>query len=241
MILPMRAWGIAAIALGVLVACGDDSGNTPIDAPAVDPVDAAVDAPAVTTRIVFLNRNGGTYTVGNFDSVANTQNYSTTTVQAQPYPYGDPEWATTKDCVTALFSPFNVNIVDVDPGAVDHVEVLVTTTPQTFGVQSGTTGIAPATADCSAYERGLALVFATSFGQGGTRLVCEQIASMIAADYGLDWAMHCPDVMTYLSNCGDKAFRDVDAMCGEFSARACRCGGTTQNSYRFLAGRLGLR
>jgi hypothetical protein len=242
----MRAWGFASIAVGLLVACGgDDGGGTPIDAP-TNPVDAAVDAMDSdafngATRILFLNRNGGTYTIGANDSVANTQSFSTNPVTAPAYPFGDPEWIATRDCVAALFAPFNVNVVDVDPGAVDHVEILITTTPQTFGLSSGVGGVAPADATCTLLERGFAPVFATQFGQTDTRGVCEVAASMAGIIYGLDWAMHCPDVMTYMSGCGDKAFRDVTAMCGEFQARQCRCGGTTQNSYRLLLGRLGLR
>jgi hypothetical protein len=243
----MRAWGIAfVVAMGLFAACGDDGGNTPIDAPTGDPIDAAVDAPNSDaydgpTRTIFLNRAGGTYTVGANDSVANTQDFTTDPVTAPAYPYGDPEWNATRDCVAALFAPFNVNVVDVDPGAVDHVEILITTSPSVFGFQSGVSGVAPAVPDCHLLERGFSPVFATPFGASGTRAVCEIAASMAGILYGLDWAMHCPDVMTYMSGCGDKAFRDVTAMCGEFQARQCRCGGATQNSYRLLLGRLGLR
>jgi hypothetical protein len=243
----MRAWGLAAVALGVLGGCGGDDGATPIDAPTGDPIDAAVDAGdsdaySGPPRTLFLNRAGGTYNVGPNDSVANTQDFQMSgSVNAPAYPYGDPEWTATRDCVAALFATFNVNVVDVDPGAVDHVEILITTSPQVFGFQDGVSGVAPAAGDCHLLERGLAPVFATPFGASGTRNVCEVAASMAGIIYGLDWAMHCPDVMTYMSNCGDKAFRDVTAMCGEFQARNCRCGGTTQNSYRLLLGRLGLR
>jgi hypothetical protein len=47
--------------------------------------------------------------------------------------------------------------------------------------------------------------------------------------------------MTWRTGCGAKAFRDVDAECGETTARACRCEGATQSSYRRLRDRLGLR
>src|SRR5690606_14824245 len=31
-----------------------------------------------------------------------------------------------------------------------------------------------------------------------------------------------------------KSFQDIDAPCGEYSARACSCGGNTQNSYQHI-------
>jgi hypothetical protein len=45
--------------------------------------------------------------------------------------------------------------------------------------------------------------------------------------------------MTYLSGCGAKTFQDVDAQCGEYSARECMCGGSTQNSVEHLYTTLG--
>ncbi len=240
----MRAWGPATgIVLSsiLLVGCGDGSGdNPPIDA--ADVVDAgSADAYDGPTRTLFLNRAGGTYNVGANDAVANTQGFTQAPVTAPAYPFGDTEWAATRDCVAALFQPFNVTVTDVDPGTVDHVEIIITTTPQVFGFQNGVSGVAPADGTCALLERGFAPVFATPFGPTATQDVCWVAASMAGILYGLDWAMHCPDVMTYLSSCGAKAFRDVSADCGENQARACRCGGTTQNSFRFLLGRLGPR
>src|SRR5687767_4209263 len=114
----MRAWGIATGLTYVLPARGDDGGNTqPIDAPSSDAdavIDAAPNADAYTgaARTLFLNRNGGTYTAGPNDSVANRQDFANMTVSAPAYPFGDAEWTATKDCVTALFAPFRVNVVD---------------------------------------------------------------------------------------------------------------------------------
>jgi hypothetical protein len=241
----MRAWGlVVCTAVFSVIACGGDDGGAVIDAPTGDPIDAPpgnADAYSGPARTIFLNRAGGTYAMGPNDSVANTQNFTDMSVTAPPYPFGDTEWNATRDCVAAIFQPFNVTVTDVDPGAVDHVEILITTTPQLFGFQSGVSGVAPAVANCPLLEKGLAPVFATPFGAAATQEVCHIAASMAGIIYGLDWARHCPDVMTYLSGCGAKSFRDVDAECGELEPRACRCGGTHQNSYRLLLGRLGLR
>ncbi|MBA2538440.1 MAG: hypothetical protein H0V17_02290 [Deltaproteobacteria bacterium] len=45
--------------------------------------------------------------------------------------------------------------------------------------------------------------------------------------------------MTFLSGCGEKSFTDAEVPCGESEARACNCGGNTQNSYAYLADLLG--
>jgi len=40
--------------------------------------------------------------------------------------------------------------------------------------------------------------------------------------------------MTYLLDCGDKSFQNGAYPCGEYEARACNCGGNTQNSYEHI-------
>jgi hypothetical protein len=40
--------------------------------------------------------------------------------------------------------------------------------------------------------------------------------------------------MTYLFGCGDKSFQNVAAACGEYAARGCSCGGSTQNSFAHI-------
>jgi hypothetical protein len=73
------------------------------------------------------------------------------------------------------------------------------------------------------------------------RGICETAAQETAHAYGLDHEYYCPDPMTYLFNCGDKEFRDYDASCGEYSARTCMCGGSTQNSYQRILAEFGAR
>lgn len=48
------------------------------------------------------------------------------------------------------------------------------------------------------------------------------------------------DLMTYLTeNCGPKRYVDQEMQCGEYELRACQCGGSTQNSFAVLLGKLG--
>lgn len=246
-----RSWtareaGPLAAALAVaLTACGGDDGaatDAAVDARADAAIDAAPDAGG-PARVLYLNRGGGTYTYASmvWDAVTDQQGYVERDVTAPPFPHGDAAWTAVRDCVASLFAPFRVDVVDVDPGAVDHVEVVVTTAPAVFGAPTGTASVAPYPAGCPLLERGLAVVFAGTFPAGDTREMCESAAAMAGLAYGLDWGLHCPDVMTWRSGCGAKAFRDVDATCGETTARECRCEGATQNSYRRLRDRLGLR
>jgi hypothetical protein len=59
----------------------------------------------------------------------------------------------------------------------------------------------------------------------------SQLASEIT---GLDHAFDCHDWLSQLSDCGPRSFLDANVNCGDFSARACQCGGTTQNSHQTM-------
>jgi hypothetical protein len=64
---------------------------------------------------------------------------------------------------------------------------------------------------------------------------CDVTGMMIGNTFTLDHAFLCADTMTYLSGCAEpKSYVDMDVACGEFEARACQCGGNTQNSYQTI-------
>ena len=52
--------------------------------------------------------------------------------------------------------------------------------------------------------------------------------------WGLEHEFKCEDPMTYLYGCGEKSFQDGDYPCGEYEARACECGGASQNAYQYI-------
>jgi hypothetical protein len=59
----------------------------------------------------------------------------------------------------------------------------------------------------------------------------------VAHAYGLDHAMNCGEIMSYLRPCGRRRFLDEDLPCGEHDERKCdRSTEMTQNSYRRLMG-----
>jgi hypothetical protein len=71
----------------------------------------------------------------------------------------------------------------------------------------------------------------------------EAIAIVVGQEsahaWGLDHEYKCDDPMTYLNWCGNVQFQDGDYPCGEYSERACSCGGATQNSYQHIMGIFG--
>jgi uncharacterized protein (TIGR03382 family) len=69
--------------------------------------------------------------------------------------------------------------------------------------------------------------------------LCGAVAQEACHVWGLDHELHKDDPMTYLDLGSLKRFQDVDAKCGESTPRNCYCGGTTQNSYQYMADTFG--
>jgi hypothetical protein len=189
-------------------------------------------------RTLFVNFNGGTYTPGSNNSSTNRSSIPTQVSFVPAYEGTATARAQVLDCIRNRFAPFNIVVTDVDPGAAVHVEAVMGGNPQDVGMGSGVGGVAPMNGDCSVVERAVVYSFTKVLGTSPT-VECEVAAQEIAHAYGLDHEMLCSDPMTYLAACGAKQFRDQAASCGEYSARTCMCGGTTQNSYQELLATLG--
>jgi hypothetical protein len=199
----------------------------------------ALALPARATTTLYLNRNGGTYTPGANDSRANTSSVVSSTTVVPAFACGTPAWNEVVACVSGLFSPFDVQVTDVDPGAVPHVELAVGGLPQDVGLPSGVEGVAPFT--CAVVPNAIGFVFSAQVGCASPKELCWVAAQQAGTTFGLDHAYLCQDPMTDLTGCGDKSFQDAAAACGELSARACTCGGSTQNSFQRLLTVLGPR
>jgi len=194
--------------------------------------DVAAAPRAAKARIIYMNRHGGTFTPGWDDSSANSSTipYGTSTIR--PWDVSDAGWQQVMDCMKAEWAPFDVEITDVEPAAsVEYIESVVAGRPQDVGMGSGVGGVSPF--DCGVIERSIVFTFAEVYGNS-YREVCETASQEVAHSFGLDHEYLCEDPMTYLFDCGDKWFQDIDAPCGEYSARSCNCGGSTQNSIRML-------
>ncbi|HTE54218.1 MAG TPA: hypothetical protein VK698_25360 [Kofleriaceae bacterium] len=186
---------------------------------------------------VFLNSEGGIYTPGEpNDSIANV-------TSAPDLPVSIGAWAGSADereallaCVADLFSPFDVLVVDQDPGTAPHIEAVIGGYPSQFGREADVGGLSPLRTDCGVIDGSIVFAFPTVVG--GDRKLCEVVAQEVAHSFGLDHELLCEDPMTYLGGCGDKEFQFRESVCGETEPRDCECS-RTQNSARDLLDRLG--
>ncbi len=170
------------------------------------------------------------------NSMANTSSLIKGSAQLPAYSYGKAHFDQVVDCVREMYEPFGITVVDTDPGTIPHYETIVSGFPTTLGFPAEIGGIAPFS--CDTVPNAVSFVFPGKLG-GDVRSICETVAHESAHPWGLEHTYMCEDTMTYLTGCGAKDFADYEAPCGESSARACRCGGTTQNSYRKLVERFG--
>jgi MYXO-CTERM domain-containing protein len=208
-----------------------------IDHTALPPPEAIEHGGAPT--IFFINKNGGTYIPGNNDARTNRSSIIDQTSTIPAWNVSTSGWNQVKTCMQTLFSRWNVTITDVDPGNTPHFEIVIAGSPQDIGMQQGVGGVSPFTSNCSVIPNSVVYTFAEVYGSA-YRDICETAAQEIAHSFGLDHEYLCEDPMTYLYNCGNKSFQNEDAPCGEYSARQCQCGGSTQNSVEMLDELLGL-
>jgi hypothetical protein len=205
----------------------------PAVVPLEEPVFQSIQfGPGDAPFVIFMNKDGGTYTCGDNDSRSNRSTIACGASPAQvgDWPGSDAEWSQFMACSVDLFSRFNVTVTDVEPASGDYVEAVIGGTPQQVGMGSGVGGVAPY--QCGVIPRAVVYAFADVYFGGGNwwRDVCETAAQEVVHAFGLDHEFLCADPMTYLSGCGEKTFQDVNAQCGEFEPRACDCTGATQNS-----------
>lgn len=251
-----RALTAASAVICMAAACGDAAAPVGEAAPvAPSPPDARpapssphgdmASSPAIAavppTRLIFLHRGPIELRPGIDDPIART---SEVLARASNQPLAlpgfdgtDAQWASIRRCVTNLYGAFDVTVTDQDPGTTPHHLVVVGGRSRGLGLETRTLGGIAAFTGAS---RAPSVVFAFAREQANDpQAVCETIASEVAHAYGLDHVLACDDVMTYLPACGPKAFRAVDAPCGERAARRCASGAPTQNSFAMLRALLG--
>lgn len=199
-------------------------------------------------HLLYLNRDGGRYTRGLDDSSANVSSIvEDGKGDVAAFSGTGDEWAALVACVRRAFDAYDVAVVETDPGAAEHVEVVVSGGDASQVIdQPGQTAyigsIAPSA--CMPIRDAIAFVF-TLGGVGDAGAVqptCETVAAAAANVYGLEWVLEPCDIVTYLSGCAsERTFTDVDAPCGTSSPASCSCGATTQNSHQELLAALGPR
>ncbi len=214
-----------------------DAGTAAADAgvtsDAGGPGDAGLDA-GTPTRVVLNWCDGGctvrpgadNVSLGHSSVVASVRTLSANT-------FDGATRASIVACVQNKFAAYNIDIDD-QPSSAVHREILLGGTSQELGLTTGLSNVSPAS--CDGIDNAYAFVFTQSLSADVTT-VCAITALSIAELLGLDHELSCPDLTSYLSGCGEKSFTDVDAGCGETTARACACG-PSQNSHRLLLERL---
>lgn len=146
-------------------------------------------------------------------------------------------WNFITRCVAKQFAPFDVRVTDVEPPlGTSYVMAVVGGRPKDVGHPYRVGGLAPFNGEV--VPGAVVFAFADEL-RNNSRATCEVVAMEVGHAFGLDHEYACPDIMTYLQGCGHKAFRDLDARCGESAPRTCHGGAATQNSFRHLMAVLG--
>jgi Trypsin len=190
------------------------------------------------TVTVYINRDGGSYTPGEpNDSAQNISSVPQQTLSVPAWDGSEEEWQDLVACVDELFSPFDIEVTDVDPGDASHLEAVIGGDPVEFGLMPTVAGVSPFLSNCGVIDDSIVFVFPSVVG-GDPRRLCETVAQEVAHSFGLDHQYLCEDPMTYLAGCGDKQFLFQESVCGEFEPRDCKCT-RTQNSAQMLLDRVG--
>lgn len=189
---------------------------------------------------VYLERAQVTYIAGADNSASNRSSVvGSGEATVGGFRGGDAAWSQIVACVQNQFSPFNIEVTDVEPAAGEYVEAHFGGTPGQLGLPNGVGGVAPIdNFSCNIIPRAVVYIFSDVLGNSA-QLNCEVAAQEIAHAFSLDHELLCADPMTYLSGCGSKSFQDTNAQCGEFEPRQCNCGRATHNSVQLMLQKIG--
>ncbi len=215
-------------------------------APAKDglplPVEYVPEAPSTAfgdeiSNIIFLNRCAGGCRVfpgARSDARANTSSIIDEESVVTQFEHGDDAWNAVVACVKETYAPYNVVVVDEDPGPnVIHHEAIVAGSPSDIG-KTGIGGVAPGSLGCDPQNNVITFTFANIYGANNPLRICATVAQETAHAFGLDHAFDCSDPMTYLGGCGQQFFRNKMMPCGRFTEEPCACSGLAQNSHVVL-------
>ncbi len=222
-----------------------------LTAPALARADGAVEVPRTggpTPTVLYLDRcpPGCTITTGATDD-ARTDTSSAVPIGGtlSPLPRLDLAWASLVLCLGETFGPYGIELATEEPGPdVEYVEVKISGFPEELGLPTGTRGLAPRADDCTPVRRGLAFVFGNLWDLNdivdAPVELCGHVAHQVGHLLGLDDARQCRDPMVAGDACTPRRFVDQDVPCGDGAgARACACGGATQNGHAVLRDRFG--
>jgi len=202
-----------------LVACGGEGGA---------PADATC-RPAV----LYLNRTGGAFDRGPVDNASLNQSVLLDgPMVLAPWPHDELDWQSTSRCIRDALAPFPIQITETDPGAVAHVEIVFTT--EYWAGPAGTTMIVP---DSCRPGHQVEFVFGNALATDvrACQMAMIGFAQMTAL---LSVGDNCRDLLDLSMDCvASRSFVDETVSCVDAADQpvACRCGGTTQNTFRELS------
>jgi len=200
------------------------------------------------------------------NSINNTWPIPVSSGTLSAFPFGDAAWQQVVDCVKDTFSPYNIRITDVNPGSVNHFEIMIAGLSTELGMSPDYGGVAPGGCTTSYMDNALVFDFAKVWSRGATTCdaACiEDICSTAAQEIGhvwksMDHVIIAADPMTYYPYDGRRYFNNIAAQCGSdcTSGRApntgevcdgpdgqnhsCRCTHLeTQNSYDVITSLFG--
>jgi hypothetical protein len=192
-------------------------------------------------RTIFLNRcaSGCTLAIDRDDATMDASSIPDDPGPLSPFAFGDPVWDQVVACMRQTYSAFDVEIVTERPAGDDYIHVMVAGSPSELGLDANILGIAPLSGDCSPQRNVMAFAFSNIHADGDFLDICATAAHEAGHVFGLDHEFICQDPMTYLTECGQKQFLNLEVECGEFTEpRECRCG-DRQNSFQKLLDELG--
>ncbi|MDX2093458.1 MAG: Ig-like domain-containing protein [Kofleriaceae bacterium] len=206
-------------------------------------------------RVVYLNKNGGTYMVGPVQTNALTNAVNTIvsyggssrSAVIPPLPTGF-NWPEIVTCVKDYYKAFDIRFVETEPTEGPFIEAVVGGDGSEVGYPAGAglLGIAAADNFCGVTETGVAFNFAEAHGGSSrNRELCATIAHEVGHLLALEHETLATDIMSYVpvTQAASKSFVDQFSACGTYpnQPQQCTCTSSQQNSYQRLTSYVGTR
>ena len=236
---------------GVVIRDEASCGTRQVASPQAPPMSFA----ATPTKVIYLNKNGGTYNIvnGATDSATNSAGTIAAgdgrTHMGAVIPPIDAsfDWPYIVACVRQHYKPYAVTITETEPTSGNYVEAVVGGTGSSTGwsASSGILGVASADNFCGVTERGIAFSFATN--HVGIAKANDELCATVAHEVGhllaLEHETTGTDTMSYVpfASSGSKLFTTANGKCGTTPTQtgACSCGSVAAGNYTNSAMRLG--
>ncbi len=188
---------------------------------------AGPDAPCAPA-IVYLDRMGGAYDHGVVDDATTNQSLLLDQPRTLPaWPYDDVNWQSLTECIRTALAPFPIEVTETDPDTAPHFELVFTTTY--WAGDAGTTGIVPDSCK-PGHQIGFVFGAALPTATRACQIAMIGFAEMAA---NLSLTTNCADLLDNDMDCVPmRTFVDFEATC---AGGACRCGGTTENTFRAIS------